>query len=341
MLYGKGVWAWQESELVLAIEMARAIDATHIIFRTGSGASHAKNRASQFLDAAPRASAKIIAANLIPLAWIYLHGDDPEGEARITRQSRDAGYRGIVFDVEGEVVGKNANLAALGANLRAAGIDPQILFFSSFPNLNAHQNIPFKEIREFCAGGFFPQAYATFKKSAEETLGAMTYDQVWNVAWGNKPDYYPVLGLYYDRKGAEQLSVNDFRNWADALARRRPSFYSIYRAGVTNRDLWQLLKTLRPHGEQPDLYDWQAASAHAWELVGTITNPLNAFPKKANQVLGAHAIALGDERRMQLNDYAWAWQLWTNGEKTVVLLAQEGKWGMDEIHVVAKDSNLK
>lgn len=170
MLYGKGVWAWQEPEVDLAIEMARAINATHILFKTGAGAFLQKNTLTQFYaDAARRAIQKIAAAGLIPFAWIFVFGDDPEGEANVTLQTKNAGYRGMVFDMEDQAGGISA----------------------------------------FCAGGFFPQAYATFGKSAEYTLGAMMHDRQWPAAWGPKPPLYPILGLYYDSQGDIRMAACD------------------------------------------------------------------------------------------------------------------------------------
>ncbi len=345
MLYGKGIWAWQESEVDLAIEMARAIDATHIIFKTGNGAYAQKNLATQFYgDAARRALAKIIAANLTPFAYIYIFGDDPDGEAQVAAQTRDAGYRGIVFDIEGEAVGKHANIAALGKKILAANMDPQMLYFTSYPNLATWQKIPYGEMRALCAGGFFPQSYAAFGKPAEHTLGAMTYDQQWLAAWGKKPDYYPVLGLYYDNAGAIQMTANEFRIWANALATYRPTFYSIFRAGVTRRELWGILKNLEPCGEMKSAAasdaDFSAAGARAWQIAAVPMPPDFAFPKKARQMLGAHALALNDEQRMYANGLMWAWQLWTNGAQTVVLITQDGKWGMDEIRAVSKEEGI-
>ncbi len=341
MLYGKGVWAWQEPEVDVAIQMACAIDATHVIFRTGSGAFKQKSAPAQFhADAARRALVKIAAAHLTPFAWIYVYGDDPDGEARIAAQLRDAGYRGIVFDIEGEAANKHANIAALGRQILAAGIDPRMLYFSSYPNLTTWATIPYGEMNAFCAGGFFPQAYATFGKPAEYTLGAMTYEQPWNPAWGSKPDYYPVLGLYYDLHGAVQMTATEFRLWAGALASYRPTFYSVYRAGVTRREIWQMLKMLEPCGvvktESATSADWQAAAARAWQIAAVPSNPDFAFPKKAWQVLGVNAIALSEEQRMHANGYVWAWQLWTDGKKTVVLMTQDGHWEMDEIRAIVK-----
>ncbi|MBI3914605.1 MAG: hypothetical protein HY327_10540, partial [Chloroflexi bacterium] len=268
MLTGKGIWAWQESEVDLAIKMAGAIHATHIIFKTGSGAFKKNKQPAQFYaDAARRALAKISSANLMPFAYVYIYGDDPASEANIATQTCNAGYRGIIFDIEDEAAGKKSNVTALGKKILAAGIDPQMLYFSSFPNFTDHSKIPIAEMRAFCAGGFFPQSYATFGKSAEYTLGALTYEQAWLPAWGAKPNYYPVLGLYYDWHGKVQMSANEFRIWANALATYRPTFYSIFRAGVTRPELWELLKHLEPCGEMKSAMatdaDAQAAGARA------------------------------------------------------------------------------
>jgi hypothetical protein len=166
----------------------------------------------------------------------------------------------------------------------------------------------------------------------------MTYVQTWPDAWGERPPFYPILGLYYDNMGDQRMTPDEFRIWARALTLVRPTFYSIYRAGVTRPELCPLLRTLEPYGELKDLSpteeDYRAAAARAIEISAYLPMPTLAISRKAYQVLGENAIALGNEQRMCLNGYAWDWQLWTNGAQTLVLLTQEGRWELDDIRAV-------
>jgi hypothetical protein len=52
-------------------------------------------------------------------------------------------------------------------------------------------------------------------------------------------------------------------------------------------------------------------------------------------VLGLHAFALSTEHRSVINDNVWAWQLWSDGNQTVILLTLEGEWGLADIRTIA------
>jgi hypothetical protein len=247
VLTGKGVWALFGNEIGRAIQMAQAIDATHILFKTGGGAEYYESRARA-------AQQQIKAAGFIPFAWPFIFGDDPAGEAEVALRTWQEGYEGIVFDIEDQAAGKAANIAELGRRLvDQAGLDPQRLYFTSFPNLSAHSTIPFPEMAAFCQGGFMPQSYGSFRWPAGHTLGVMTYQEYenWPADWGQRPAIFPILGAFYDSHGDIRMTPAEFQIWADELAPYRPTFYSIYRAGVTNEDLWPILKVLRPYRRDP------------------------------------------------------------------------------------------
>jgi len=110
----------------------------------------------------------------------------------------------------------------------------------------------------------------------------MTYQEYesWPANWGDQPAIYPILGAYYDSRGEMRMTPEEFRIWANELAKYRPTFYSIYRAGVTNEDLWPMLKELRPWRPVTEA-DWAQASYKTWSV-----DPNLAFPRKAQQVLG-------------------------------------------------------
>jgi len=101
-------------------------------------------------------------------------------------------------------------------------------------------------------------------------------------------------------------------------------------AGVTNEDLWPILKELQPY--RPP--DWTQASKNVWSEVSVPFDPNLAFPRKAQQVLGPHAFALSDENRSVLDDHVWAWQLWSGGNRTVILLTLEGQWDLADIRAI-------
>jgi len=330
MLIGKGVWALFGNEIDLAIRMAQAIDATHILFKTGGGTEYYEARAKT-------AVRKIKAAGFLPFAWPFIFCDDPDGEAQVAVRTWQAGYEGIVFDIEDQSAGKGANAAELGRRLTEdEGLDPNDLYFTSFPNISDHSSIPYKEMAAFCQGGFMPQCYGTFRWPAHHTLGVMTYQEYenWPASWGHRPAIYPILGAYYDPQGDIRMTPEEFRIWANELAKYRPTFYSIYRAGVTNEDLWPILKELRPRRPVTEA-DWTRASQKIWSEASVPFDPNLAFPRKAQEVLGPHAFALSTEHRSVINDHVWAWQLWSDGNRTVILLTQEGHWDPGDIRIIS------
>ncbi len=238
-LYGKGVWMLYSANVDLAIEMAVEIGATHILYKTA-------HRAMFFPEAARRVHDRVRAAGLIPFAWPFIFCDDPEGEARVALKTADVGYAGIVFDIEDQAAGQQANAMELGQRLLDAGLNPDMLYYTSFPNITQHSSIPYAEMNSFCKGGFMPQSYPTFLKPAEVVIHEMTYEEhaKWSEIWGYSPPIYPILAGYRDEHGTDRLTPEEFILWANALAEHRPTFFSIYRAGVTDRDLWPVLAAL-------------------------------------------------------------------------------------------------
>ena len=90
-LYGKGVWAWQLKEVPRAIDMALAIDARIVLFKTGQEGEY-------FEHAARRAVQHIYDAGLVPCAWPVISCRDPDAEADPAPRARRDG----ALDVEGE-----------------------------------------------------------------------------------------------------------------------------------------------------------------------------------------------------------------------------------------------
>lgn len=238
-LYGKGIWVLHSVNLNPALAMARAIGATHILCKTG-------HRAMFFPEGARQVHDRVRAVGLIPFAWHSILCDDPAGEARVAQKAADVGYEGIVFDIGDQAAGQRANAKELGQRLLDAGLDPQKLYYSSFPNISRHSSIPYAEISAFCKGGFMPQSFPTLLKPAEVVIHKMTYEEhaKWSKVWGHAVPIYPVLAGYRDERAADRLTPDEFAHWADALTRHKPTFFSVFRAAVTNPDLWPILAGL-------------------------------------------------------------------------------------------------
>ena len=247
-LYGKGVWAWMEQEVPRAIDLAQAIGARFVLFKTGQEGEY-------FASAAPRAAQQITDAGLVPIAWPVITCHQPQAEANVAIQTILDGYAGLVFDVEKPASGQHEGAARLGEVMLETELSPEVMFFTSMPNISAHLDIPYAEMARFCRGGFMPQSYATFGWDPRYTIDVVTYREF--RSWAHQQRYdapvYPVLGLYRDPHGEDLLTISEIHDWIDALARHRPTFFSVYRAGVIPEAAWPLLAEVEttPRGQAP------------------------------------------------------------------------------------------
>lgn len=236
-LHGKGIWIVYSAHLDLALEMAEAIEASHLLCKTG-------HRAMLFPNAIDRMQARARAAGLTPLAWQFIHCDDPAGEARAAIKTAEAGYEGIVFVLGDQAAGQQAGAEELGRRLLDARLNPQSLYYASFPDISRHPGIPHAEMQTFCQGGFMPQCYPTLGKPAEVTIHKLTYEELdrWTrEQFQATPTVYPILAGYRDPEAADRLSPEAFAHWLDVLAEHAPAFFSVYHAAATDPALWPVL----------------------------------------------------------------------------------------------------
>lgn len=248
LLYGKGVWAWMESEIPRAIEMAQAIGARIILFKTGQEGEY-------YEQAARRVIKQIVDAGLAPVAWPVITCHRPDDEAKVAIQSILDGYAGLVFDIEQPASGQFAGAKRLGERMIATELPPQVMFFTSMPNISAYPGIPYNEMARFCKGGFMPQAYASFKWPAAYTLDVITFGEFgrWAAEQKHSLPIYPVLGFYTDEHGKDVLSTAEILSWLAHLERFRPSFFSVFRADICPESAWPLLARvgMTPEGQMP------------------------------------------------------------------------------------------
>lgn len=245
-LRGKGVWLLYSNDIDLAIEMALAIGARHIFYKTG-------HRGMFFVEAAQRVHNRVRANGLIPFACPFIQCDDPIAEADVAIKSVQAGYDGVVFDIRDQAVGNELGAAALGQRVIEAGIHPEQLYYTSFPNIWQHLDMPYREMNGFCRGGFMPKCFPTLQRTPRTVIKKWAYGEHarWAKEWGNMPPLYPVLAAYRDEKAQKPLSVQGFLEWAQALTAHAPSFFSIYRAKTTPSDLWSILSAMGEEAPPP------------------------------------------------------------------------------------------
>ena len=94
MLQGKGLWAYRESELDRAIEIAPRMGASHILYKVGHG-SHYRAGMAQIAQ-------EIAAAGLVPFGWTFPLLDNPRAEAQVAVRAFEDGFKGVVFDTESD-----------------------------------------------------------------------------------------------------------------------------------------------------------------------------------------------------------------------------------------------
>jgi hypothetical protein len=248
ILYGKGVWAWMESEIPRAIEMAQAIGARFILFKTGQEGEY-------FEQASRRVVKRITDAGLAPVAWPVITCHSPQDEAQVAIQTILDGYAGLVFDVEQPASGQFAGAKKLGRLMIKTELPPEVMFFTSMPNISAYPHIPYDEMARFCKGGFMPQAYASFKWNPQYTIDVIAYHefQQWSRAKTHDLPMYPILAFYTDEHGDETIPLEAIKTWLDHLARYKPTFFSVYRAGACPEEAWPLLAQFEttPQGQMP------------------------------------------------------------------------------------------
>jgi hypothetical protein len=266
ILYGKGIWPGRERKLpqadraagaaeaapiagmAHAIDMAHAIGARIIFFCTGQEGTY-------FQEPARHAVKQIAYAGLVPCACPVVTCRDPDAEAEVAIQSMLDGYAGLVFDMAPPIRGQSAGAARLGELMTQTELPQEVMFFSGPPNLSAYPDVPNAEMSRFCLGGFMPQAYASYGWNAQYTVDVIAYREFrcWTQAQNVELPIYPVLRLHRNARGQEPLTVGEMRSWLDALARYRPTFFSIRSPETIPTAVWPLLANIEmtPQGQLP------------------------------------------------------------------------------------------
>lgn len=326
-LRGKGVWLLYSGDVDVAIEMALAIGATHVFYKTGQ-------QGMFFVDTARRVHDRVREAGLVPFACIQIYGDDPLAEAQVVVKSVETGYRGIVFEVGDEARGKGLAVKALGWRLLEADLNPTRLYYTSFPDIRQHLDVPYRDMNRFCRGGFMPQCYPAFGRMPDVVIDRWAYGEHvrWSASWGNMPPIYPVLAAYQDEEGNQRLDGRQFMAWAETLDAHRPSFFSVYRAGTTDRELWPILAAMSekvaaptPPRPRPPAHTRPAAPAPrpSAERAGApapteAAPPTDAEPHDADSSAVYHEVTVNDSVWGICRQYGipkeqfWAWNghLW-------------------------------
>lgn len=242
-LRGKGIWLQDSADLELGMEMAAAIGATHVFYRTGQGGMF-------FVETARRVHDRLRQAGFVPFAWLLFSGDDPLAQALVAVKSMRLGYEGLVFLVTEQASGKEVAAGALGHRLLEEGLDSQQIYYASYPNIWQRGGIPYREMNGFCHGGFMPLCFPAFQRTPRTVVHRWAYGEHarWSQEWGGMPPLYPVLAAYRDERAQQPLTAPEMLEWAEAVAGHEPPFFSVYRADTTPRELWPILAVVGEQG---------------------------------------------------------------------------------------------
>jgi hypothetical protein len=202
-LRGKGLWLPFSGDLDGALEMASETGVTHLLYRVGM-------RGMFFVETARYVLGRARGAGLTPLAWVPLSLEHPLAEAEVVLKSLRIGYEGVVLEVGGSAGGKTVAAATLGRKILADGGDPERLFYASFPNIWKHPEIPYREMNQFCRGGFMPWCTITRQRTPQTVVDKWAYGEHarWAMEWGNMPPIYPVLAVVRRKQPGDRACRN-------------------------------------------------------------------------------------------------------------------------------------
>lgn len=258
MLQGKGLWAYRETELASALQMAPNMGITHILYKVGQGPYQGK--APFYLDPpagkAASLAQKIRNAGLTPLAWSFTTLGNPQFEADMVEWAFNDGFAGFVFDVENACSGRFTAAIELGQRLKSKGIDQTKLFLCSYPTpLSLHSDLPYNQLGAYCNGGLMPMSYGTYLQPPNVVIDNWTYteENTWMQQQGFSLSIYPVLGFYKSDPPAQPgdwFTQAEAQQWLDRLQPYQPTFFSLFTAAVVKPEYYTPVRTF-PIGAPP------------------------------------------------------------------------------------------
>jgi len=188
-------------------------------------------------------------------AWAVIHGTNPQREAHMAAEVLEAGARSLNLDVEpyaGFWRGSPADAEAYGRELRRLQPNGRVVL-SLDPRPWVVERIPVKEFAAF-SNEIAPQQYwRTFNTPANHTRFAETGFPVGRE--GVTPEFLvnvanAVLGKFglpivHVGQGATPDS-SEWRRFIDGAYSTGANFVTVWRYGVTETDVWSLLREIPP-----------------------------------------------------------------------------------------------
>ncbi len=265
MLRGKGIWLSYSHDLMRALEMAGAIQATHLLVKVGHGPSY-------FPESARTTLQRVLNQGYTPLAWVYVTHTWAYEAVYVAEQALRLGYSGIVFWVP-NFERFNGQLRRWADALTESQLDRRQLYLATPPLPHIAQPDAFRTIAPLCEGGWMPFCFPGYGP-APQVIGRDVYQTMdtLSLIWNRTPAVYPILTPLLLNAEGQALLPEAFIPWVEAIIQRGEDFFSVYHAAGVERVFWPLLATAGGEPEPPDAPEGTAlpSSSSAQPLFVTV-----------------------------------------------------------------------
>lgn len=214
---GDGMWIWRMSDAGGTAESvankATAEGYEWVAIKSGDGT----DPWSQFT---PELVEELEARDLRVCAWVFVYGDEPLGEAKMSAGAKEAGAECLIIDAEGHYEGRYAAADKYMRELRKLVGKRYRLGFTSFPYLDFHPSLPVSVFLGRDGAKFnLPQIY--WKTIGDTVREAYEHTYVWNRPYGRR--IFP-LGQTYD--GVTKPELRNFRRHANEFGAKGVSWWA-------------------------------------------------------------------------------------------------------------------
>lgn len=245
VLKGKGIWTLF-NDISAAVSVAPQVGAQYILCKVSQRGIFSEDQARTALATVRQDP------GLKPVAWTYSYLEDVEAEAECIRRALSLGFEAMIIDAEAAINLKFSQAESLAQKVLDMGLDTSRIYLCSDPRLdNKIDEIPTIQLAKMCRGGFIPMIYGEImpydrpQAAAKITQAAYAQYESHKAELGYDIPLMPAITSYWDNMGHSRMSYAEFKRWCDEVETRKPSFVSLYRAGVTLDEAWAAFGELK------------------------------------------------------------------------------------------------